>query len=260
MGDDALNGLIAFDILDGKITSPFELITHSHSTFHALSNYPIAAAFWLFGPDLTSLRLPGIVLGALCVPLLYATAAPLFGGTAALLAALFYACSPPQLTHAKQLVQIITGQFFQLAGVCLLVRGLAGRRAWLVIAAALPLAACVYTYHAAKLAPLVAVIYGLAVVGCTRGRAGTRRALGVTLAATLVVFVVALLPAVLGYARNPDALTQRVDDTSIWLRSRRSRACGHCGTPCGARCSCSTISRDRNTTGSASASIPPSTR
>src|SRR5258707_10872132 len=33
-GDDALNGLIAFDILDGKITSPFELITHSHSTFH----------------------------------------------------------------------------------------------------------------------------------------------------------------------------------------------------------------------------------
>jgi hypothetical protein len=140
-GDDALNGLLAFDILDGKITSPLKLIAHSHSTFHALSNYPIAAAFWLFGPDLTTLRLPGIVLGALCVPLLYATAAPLFGGTVGLLAALFYASAPPQLTHAKQLVQIITGQFFQLAGLCLLVRGLAGRRTWLVIAAGLPLAA-----------------------------------------------------------------------------------------------------------------------
>ena len=107
--------------------------------FTRCPDYPIAAAFWLFGPDLTTLRLPGIVLGALCVPLLYATTAPLFGTTVGLLAALFYASSPPQLTHAKQLVQIITGQFFQLAGLCLLVRGLAGRRTWLVIAAALPL-------------------------------------------------------------------------------------------------------------------------
>jgi 4-amino-4-deoxy-L-arabinose transferase-like glycosyltransferase len=215
-GDDALNGLLAFDILDGKITSPFQLVRHSHSTFHALSNYPIAAAFWLFGADLTTLRLPGIVLGALCVPLLYATMAPLFGSPVALLAALFYASAPPQLTHAKQLVQIITGQFFQLAGLCLLVRGLAARRTWLVIAAGLPLAACVYTYHAAKLAPLVALVYGLAVLS-TRGRAGPRRALSVTLATTLALFVLALLPAALGYLQNPDALIERVGDTSIWV-------------------------------------------
>ena len=104
-GDDALNGLLAYDILDGRIGSPFKLVTHSHSTFHALSNYPIAAAFWLFGADLTTLRLPGIILSILCVPLLYATMAPLFGSSVALLAALFQATSPPQLTHAKELAE-----------------------------------------------------------------------------------------------------------------------------------------------------------
>ena len=163
-GDDAINGLLAFDILDGKIHSPTKIVQHSHSNFHALSNYPIAAAFWLFGPDITTLRLPGVVLGSLCVPLLYGTVAPLFGDAVALLGALFYATAAPQIIHAKELVQIITGQFFQLAGLCLLVRGLASRRAWMVGAAGLPLAACTYTYHSARLAPLVAVAYALAVL------------------------------------------------------------------------------------------------
>jgi predicted membrane-bound mannosyltransferase len=158
-GDDALNGLLAYDILDGRIHSPFQIVRHSHSSFHALSNYPIAGAFWLFGADLTTLRLPGIVLSALCVPLLYATFAPLFGSTVALLASLFCASSPPQLIHAKELVQIVTGQFFQLAGLCLLVRGMTGGRNWLVATAGLPLALCIYTYHSARLAPIVAVVF-----------------------------------------------------------------------------------------------------
>jgi Dolichyl-phosphate-mannose-protein mannosyltransferase len=232
-GDDALNGLLAYDILDGKIHSPFQIIRHSYSSFHALSNYPIAAAFWLFGPDLTTLRLPGIVLSALCVPLFYATLAPLFGSTVALLAALFHASSPPQLIHAKELVQVITGQFFQLAGMCLLVRGMTAGRNWLVAAAGLPLALCVYTYHSARLAPIVAIAFVFAVVwergrparrprrqsACaapTDQRAGRPRSQAVPLAAALLVFLLALLPAALGYVRNPDALVQRVGDTSIW--------------------------------------------
>ncbi len=240
-GDDALNGLLALDILDGTIDSPFQIVRHSYSNFHALSNYPIAAAFWLFGADLTTLRLPGALLGALCVPLLYATVAPLFGSPVALLAALLYASSPPQLTHAKQLVQIITGQFFQLAGLCLLVRGIAGRRAWLIAAAGIPLALCVYTYHSARLAPLVAVAYALA--AWRRGRPTRReatrggseaappprprsrpRSLGIALAAALAVFALALIPAVRGYLHDPEALVQRVSTTSIWplLRERQS--------------------------------------
>jgi 4-amino-4-deoxy-L-arabinose transferase-like glycosyltransferase len=216
-GDDAVNGLLAFDILDHKIHSPFQIVRHSHSDFHALSNYPIAAAFRLFGADLTTLRLPGAILGTLCVPLLYATAAPLFGSRVALLAALFYASSPPQLTHAKQLVQIITGQFFQLAGMCLLVHGLAGRRAWLIAAAGFPLALCVYTYHSARLAPLVAVAYGIAVLAAdARRRAERPRRRAIALAAALAVFALALVPAVRGYMQQPEALVQRVGATSIW--------------------------------------------
>ena len=172
-GDDALNGLLAYDILDGKIHSPFQIIRHSHSNFHALSNYPIAAAFWLFGADLTTLRLPGIVLSTLCVPLLYGTVAPLFGSTVALLAALFYASSPPQLIFAKELVQIITGQFFQLSGMCLLVRGVTAGRNWVVAASGLPLALCVYTYHSARLAPVVAVAFVIA-AAWERGRPADR--------------------------------------------------------------------------------------
>jgi hypothetical protein len=224
-GDDALNGLLAFDILDGKIHSPFQIVTHSHSSFHALSNYPIAAAFWLFGPDITTLRLPGIILSALCVPLLYATIAPLFGAPAALLAALFAASSPPQLTHGKALVQIITGQFFQLAGLCLLVRGIAGRRPWLIATSAVPLAACVYTYHSARLAPLVGLVYAVAVWWAVRPRravtpsperAGWTRSPGLVFAGALLVFAVALVPAVVGYINEPEALVKRLDATSIW--------------------------------------------
>ena len=35
-GDDAINGLLAFDVLDGKIRSPFQIVPHSHSYFHGL--------------------------------------------------------------------------------------------------------------------------------------------------------------------------------------------------------------------------------
>lgn len=236
-GDDAINGLLAFKILDGKIYSPFQIVAHSHSNFHALSNYPIAAAFWLFGADLTTLRLPGIVLGSLCVPLLYATVAPLFGSAVALLTALFYASSPPQIIHAKELVQIITGQFFQLAGLCLLVRGVTARRWWLIAAAGLPLAACTYTYHSARLAPLVAIVYAVhsiissrrsssdasATTSDQRPATRTRAPIGALLLA-LLVFALALIPAIRGYVRQPEALVQRVGATSIWplLREQHS--------------------------------------
>jgi hypothetical protein len=221
-GDDALNGLLAFDVLDGKIHSPFELVRHSYSTFHALSNYPIAASFWLFGAHLTTLRLPGVVLSALCVPLLYGIIAPLFGSSVALLAALLCASSPPQLTHAKALLQVVTGQFFLMSALCLLVRGIAARRAWLIIAAGIPLAGCIYTYHAAKLAPLVVFAYAFTVL--IRRQTPERRALGIALALMLAVFAVALLPALRGYADNPNALVGHVDATSIWAVIREQHS------------------------------------
>jgi hypothetical protein len=118
-GDDALNGLLAFDILDGNIRSPFEVVRHSHSHFHALSYYPIAASFWAFDPGPATLRLPSIAANALAVPLLYGTFAPLFGARVALTASLFFACSPMQLAHARSLIQVVLGQLFQLAGLCL---------------------------------------------------------------------------------------------------------------------------------------------
>ncbi|MDX2169002.1 MAG: glycosyltransferase family 39 protein [Deltaproteobacteria bacterium] len=233
-GDDAINGLLAFDILDGHVRSPFQIVQHSHSSFHALSNYPIAAAFALFGADLWTLRLPGVLMGIAGAPLLYGIAAPLFGARVGLLAAAFYASSPPQLTHAKQLVQIITGEFVLLVGLCLLVRGLVHQRRWITVAAGLPLALCVYTYHSTRIAPVIAGVFAVAWLLTASPpphtspppRSGGGSGWGRPLAAGLVLFLLALLPAALGYLHDPSALTQRVNATSIWvvMRDRQSLA------------------------------------
>ena len=115
--------------------------------------------------------------------------------------------------------------------------GIAGARPWMITAAGLPLALCVYTYHSARLAPLVAVAYVVAYlvvrrrsVGAAAPTTDARRAttgargMGAALVGALLVFGLALIPAVIGYLRDPDALVQRVGATSVWplLRDQRS--------------------------------------
>lgn len=241
-GDDAINGLLAFDILDGHVTSPFQLVSHSHSRFHALVNYPSAAAFWLFGADLWTLRLPGVLLGIAGAPLLYGIVAPLFGARAALLAALFYASAPAQLTHAKQLTQIIAGQTALLAALCLLVRGLARQRRLTVALSGVPFALCLYTYHSARIAPLIGVACAAAWRWQTR-RAAARTSTTSSPAATarsavgagraprrsglvlaLLAFGLVATPAMLGWARDPHALVGRINATSVWTAIREQQS------------------------------------
>lgn len=220
-GDDALNGLFAFDILDGRIRSPFELVHHSHSYFHALSNYPIAAAFWAFGAGPATLRLPSVVANALAMPLLYGTIAPLLGARVALTAGLFFACSPMQLAHARSLIQMNLSELFQLAGLCLLVRGVTGKRRWLIAASGAPLALCLYTYHSAKIAPLVAVPYFLAAVliPSLKRVPGSRPSVWWG-PASLVVFLACALPFVSSWIESSELLTGRIEGTSIWSAVR----------------------------------------
>jgi Dolichyl-phosphate-mannose-protein mannosyltransferase len=218
-GDDAINGLLAFDVLDGKITSPFQLVVHAKSAFHALTNYTIAGAFWLLGPGPGTLRVPGLVAGAIAVPLLYGTVAPLFGAPVGLVAALFFATSPLQLNHDKVLIQVVLGEFFLLLGMCALVRGVARSRRWLMALAGAPLALCLYTYHSAKIAPLVAVIFALATI---RKTAAPRRTLLVGFAGLCAVFLLCSIPAIVGYAQQPTALTGRAGAVALWPAIRSS--------------------------------------
>ena len=212
-GDDAINGLLALDVLAGKITSPFQLVVHSLSAFHALSNYAIAGAFWLLGPGPVALRVPGLIAGFLAVPLLYGTVSPLFGSRVALVAALFFATSPLQLNHDKVLIQVILGEFCLLLGMCALVRGVAGSRRWLIPLAGAPLALCLYTYHSAKIAPCVPVIFMLA--RTWKGDA-PRRALWIEFAGLCAVLLLCSLPALVGYAHQPAALTGRASGVALW--------------------------------------------
>jgi len=218
-GDEAVNGLRAFDILDGTVTSPFELVAQPLTYFHALSNYPIAAAFELFGAGPVTLRLPGIVAGILCVPLLFGIAAPLFGDAVALVATIFFASSPWQVIHAKGLTQIVFGEFFLLAGVCALVRGVVGHRGWLIAAAGAPFALCLYTYHAMKLAPAVAVVF---LAAAWWRRLAPRRALAGWSAAFLTVLVVCAIPAARSYTASPGALTERIGGVALWPLLRQA--------------------------------------
>jgi hypothetical protein len=216
-GDDAINGLLAFRILDGEISSPFELVQHSHSHFHALTNYAIAAAFQLIEPGLTALRLPGVIASLLAGVYLVVATRALFGARVAIIAGLLFASSPLQLNHAKNLIQIVFGLMFQTAGLALLVQGITARRRTPVILAAALLAATAYTYHAAKLAPLVALPYLLAVWYTNR-----RERWAPTAFLALTVFAICLAPAVLSYLENPNALFSRVSGVSLLTAVRES--------------------------------------
>lgn len=211
-GDDAINGLLAFNVLDGSIRSPLQLVDHSFSTFHALSNYLIAGAFLLWGAEPLSIRAPGIIANLLAVPLLYGIVSPLFGPRAALVATLFFASSPFQLGHAKSLLQNILGQSLEIAGLCLLVQGALRRRPWMLIAAGIPVALALYTYHAAKLVPLIAAFALWQLLRLARARGAALARVAMAAAAT---FALCATPAVVSYVRHPEALTDRLSGTGL---------------------------------------------
>lgn len=215
-GDDAINAMLAYAVLDGQIESPFQLVAHAHSHFHALTNYAIAASFRLFGPGLVSLRLPGIVAGILCVPLLYGTLRPLFGAWVAFAAACFFATSPMEVSHAKTLQQVVLGLTFQLAALCLLVQGRARGRSLLVAAAGLPAALCLYTYHSARVAPLVVAVAALVLPAREPGGRDGRRPRLLSNALLPGVFALCALPAVASLLRQPDKLLGRAGTVSVW--------------------------------------------
>ncbi len=207
-GDDALNGLLAFDVLDGRIDSPFALVSHAHSRFHALTNYAIAASFSLLGADLVSLRVPGTIAGCVAGVALYGIARRTFGETTAVFAGLLFASSPMQIIHSKNLTQVVLGLMFQCVGIYALLRGIDQRsKAWLATSSA-ALAATVYTYHAAKLAPFAAIPLLLAALW--RSRIGLR-----SLLPAVATLVVCLLPAMVSFAREPQALLGRAQAVSI---------------------------------------------
>jgi len=206
-GDDAINGLLALRVLDGEIASPFSLIRHAHSSFHALANFAIAASFDAFGASLTTLRLPGVIAGCIAGLGLYGIARRCFGVTTALIAALLFATSPMEIAHAKSLTQVVLGLMFQILGMYALVRADQERRAGWFAAAGVGLAATVYTYHSAKIAVLVAAPL---VIDQLR-RPETRRRSWIA----AVAFAIALLPAVQSYWADRLALTGRAQSVSL---------------------------------------------
>ncbi len=209
-GDDAINGLLAFDVLDGKIASPFQLVAHSHSRFHALTNYAIAAAFAVFGPTLAALRIPGIVASCLLGALVFGVTRRLFGRSTALFAGVLMASSPMQIAHAKSLLQVVLGAAFQCAGLYGLVRARDEHRWRWVAISALGFAATFYTYHAAKIAPLVALPL---LIEATQSR---RRSNVVWFS----VILICLLPGVASYVADVGALTGRVQAVSVLDEAR----------------------------------------
>src|SRR5262249_25053479 len=135
--------------------------------------------------------------------------------------------SPMQVAHAKSLIQIVLGEIAQIAGLCLLVRGVTGTRRWLIAAAAVPLALCLYTYHSTKIAPLVAIPYLVAAMLAARrtpppiaSEGGARSSIGRWALACLGLFLACAVLFIRSWILWPDRIGGRIAGTSVWSAVR----------------------------------------
>lgn len=168
----------------------------------------MATSGHLLGTDPLALRLPSVALGVLAIASIYAAGAALFGREVGLIAALFSAVSPPQISRAQEMRTYPLLLFLGWLSVYLLVRVLRtrSRRGWLVYAIVTLL--LVYSHNTAILIIAGQALYVLAMVV----QGGTRPAVLTWLAgfwalayAGVVVFGMRL------WARVPRELNLGVD-------------------------------------------------
>jgi hypothetical protein len=218
------------DVLDGTIHSPFDLVSpHAHSMFHALSSYPdrwrVSRVRHRPVDAAPARRADGHRRRPVALRHRRAAvrrARRLAGG-----ADLRVVAGRSSRTPSNWYRSSPASSCCSPASVCWC-RGWTASRRLLVVLSAVPLAACVYTYHATRIAPLVAFAYVAAAVWERRraARAGAPRA-GVgygILALTLLVFVAALGPAIVGYVRDPGRSPRASTRLSIWIIMREQHS------------------------------------
>jgi len=156
-GDEADVGLLARNVLAGRMPLVFATAPAAEATALTFSLH--AATMRLFGDDLFGLRLAAVIEGSLSVVLLYLLARRLWGTRPALLGATFMAIAAWHIHFSRTGFHYMQGVDATLLVLYFLVRAGAGRRLldWLLCGFSLGLS--IDVYYAARLAPVIVVVY-----------------------------------------------------------------------------------------------------
>ncbi|MGI6208780.1 MAG: ArnT family glycosyltransferase [Anaerolineae bacterium] len=191
--DEAFNALDALGVLEGNTPLFFEGNFGREPLFH----YLLAVAFWLFGPSPATVRGVAALAGTLAVPLTYGIGRQLFPGSRwpALLGALVQVALPWDLHFSRYGLRVeLLPLLGSAAMLCLLLGWRSRRRLWYIASGAF-LGLSLYGYMAARLLPLVVVVWGALALLCTRPGERRRVLLGLALLALTALLVFAPLGA-----------------------------------------------------------------
>lgn len=159
-GDEAWHGLLARQVLQGKLRNPFVMGYMSMPTFFY---WPLSWFLWLVGDSVIGLRLPAALVGTLTVPILYLFARGLWGRRVATLGALFLATYDYHIHYSRLGANNVWDALFVLLTLWALDRGLAAsdgvKQARSFLLAGLAMGLSVYFYTGARLLPLLAAVY-----------------------------------------------------------------------------------------------------
>jgi len=225
-GDEAWHGLLARQVLEGKLRNPFVM---GYMSMPTLFYWPVSWSLWLVGDTMVGLRLPAALAGAATAPVLYLLARRLWGRRVAFLATAFLATYDYHLHYSRLGANNVWDALFVLLALWALVEGLAAKerphqvRAYLLAGLAMGLSA--YFYTGARLLPLMIGAYLLFLwlrPRLVRARETPWPGLdGRLILLLLVAFAVAAGP-ILGFAQaHPDDWNARVNQVGIlqsgWL-------------------------------------------
>lgn len=209
--DEAFNALDALGVLEGRTPPFFE----GNFGREPLFIYLLAAAFGLFTPEPAVIRGVAAVAGTLAVPLTYGIGRLLFPGSRwpGLLAALVQVALPWDLHFSRYGLRVsLLPLLGSAALLCLLLGWRRGRWPWYLASGGF-LGLALYGYMAARLLPLVVVLWGSVMLVSSERAGRTRLALRVGLLVLAATLVFAPLGAY--FLEHPDSFGHRAGQVLV---------------------------------------------
>jgi 4-amino-4-deoxy-L-arabinose transferase-like glycosyltransferase len=214
-GDEGAHGMLALDVIEGRLGHPFLMGTMSMPTLYY---WPLAGSLLLFGDSVFGLRMLSAIVGALTVPLWYGLARRVWDRRLALASAAFLAAYHYHIHYSRVAANNILDPFLALAIVWALDRGLQTGQTRPFAWAGLGLGLAIYSYTGARLLPLLLAAY-VGWVWLTQERRPQGIARG--LAVLAFVTVVTGAPMLRYTLAHPDDWSARINQVGIlqsgWL-------------------------------------------
>lgn len=212
-GDEAafaIQGVRIVEKYDWHV-NPFEYGAWHHPlVYHTL----IAAAVKAFGQAVFAARLPSAVLGALTVPAVYLMGRRLFDRHVGLVAALFMVAYPLHVHFSRTGINQVGDPLFAALTVAFLTRALRDGNTMEAALAGLSLGLSQYFYSAARMVPLLVMVY-VGLYALVDWRAIRRRA-GILVITGTVAGVVVFPNLYAVYRDSERPISPRLDRISIW--------------------------------------------